>query len=164
MSTIVSTAGKKISTDTVISYVEYMKESWLLLPIENICSKLVDRVSNRKYYFIDNGILNLFLADPETSLLENMVAVQLYKRFGDNVFFYKDNVEVDFYIPDRQTAIQVCYSLRDSGTIQREIDALLKMENRLPIKEKIVITRDESRTMDDVGVTVVSLKDWLLSL
>ena len=164
MSTIVSTAGKKISTDTVIAYVEYMKESWLLLPIENICSKLVDRVSNRKYYFIDNGILNLFLVDPETSLLENMVAVQLYKRYGDNVFFYKDNVEVDFYIPDRQTAIQVCYSLRDSDTLQRETDALLKIGNRLPVNEKIIITRDESRTIDDVGVTAVSLRDWLLSL
>lgn len=109
---------------------------------------------------------NIFdnLVDPETSLLENMVAVQLYKRYGDNVFFYKDNVEVDFYIPDRQTAIQVCYSLRDSDTLQRETDALLKIGNRLPVNEKIIITRDESRTIDDVGVTAVSLRDWLLSL
>lgn len=109
---------------------------------------------------------NIFdnLVDPETSFLENMVAVQLYKRYGDNVFFYKDNVEVDFYIPDIQTAIQVCYSLRDSDTLQRETDALLKIGNRLPVNEKIIITRDESRTMDDVGVTAVSLRDWLLSL
>lgn len=164
MATIVSTAGKKISTDTVITYIEYMKESWLLLPMENICSKLADRVSNRKYYFIDNGILNLFLTDPDTSLLENMVAVQLYKRYGEGVFFYNDNVEVDFYIPDIQTAIQVCYSLGDGVTLQRETDALLKMGNRLPIKEKIIITRDESRTLDDAGITVVSLRDWLLSL
>ena len=109
---------------------------------------------------------NIFdnLVDPETSFLENMVAVQLYKRYGDNVFFYKDNVEVDFYIPDIQTAIQVCYSLRDSDTLQRKTDALLKIGNRLPVNEKIIITRDESRTMDDVGVTAVSLRDWLLSL
>ena len=125
---------------------------------------MADRVSNRKYYFIDNGILNLFLTDPDTSLLENMVAVQLYKRYGDGVFFYNDNVEVDFYIPDIQTAIQVCYSLGDGVTLQRETDALLKMGNRLPIKEKIIITRDESRTLDDAGITVVSLRDWLLSL
>jgi hypothetical protein len=40
----------------------------------------------------------------------------------------------------------------------------LKIGNRLPVNEKIIITRDESRTLDDAGVTVVSLRDWLLSL
>lgn len=32
------------------------------------------------------------------------------------------------------------------------------------LKTKEIITSDESRTMDDVGITVVSLRDWLLSL
>ena len=54
----------------------------MIFSIENIEAKLQDKISNKKYYFIDNGILNLFLLDPETSLLENMVAIYLYDLVG----------------------------------------------------------------------------------
>ena len=48
--------------------------------------------------FADNGILNLLLLDADTSLLENLVAVTLLRRYGtdDAVFFYNRNVEVEF--------------------------------------------------------------------
>lgn len=44
---IVSTVGKKISVDTVIDYISYLQESWLILPYENIASKLIDKESNK---------------------------------------------------------------------------------------------------------------------
>jgi len=61
---VVSSSGKKISTDTVIDYLEYFRESWLVFSMENIAAKLADKMANKKYYFTDNGILNLFLIDP----------------------------------------------------------------------------------------------------
>lgn len=63
MANVVSSTGQKIKTDTVIEYLKYLEETWLIFSIENISSKLNDKVSNKKYYFIDNGILNLFLTD-----------------------------------------------------------------------------------------------------
>lgn len=86
MASIVSSTGKKISTDAVIDYVGYMKESWLTLPYENICGKLQDKEMNKKYYFIDNGVLGLFLMDPASSLLrmKNMrlyVMIKPYRSF-----------------------------------------------------------------------------------
>ena len=83
MASIVSGTGKKMSTDAAIDYIRYMDESWLLLPFENYVGKLQDREMNRKYYFIDNGLLALFLLDPDTSLLENIVAVNLRRKYGD---------------------------------------------------------------------------------
>jgi uncharacterized protein len=71
LSNLVSSAGKKISTDTVIDYLGYLKEAWLIFSLENICAKLADKESNKKYYFTDNGLLNLFLIDSDTALLEN---------------------------------------------------------------------------------------------
>lgn len=68
----------------------------MIFSIENIEAKLQDKISNKKYYFIDNGILNLFLLDPETSLLENMVAIYLYETYGEDPYYYNDNIEVDF--------------------------------------------------------------------
>jgi uncharacterized protein len=80
---------------------QYHTLAWLITPIQNIASKLVDKETSPKYYFTDNGILNLFLLDPETSLLENLVAINLLRIYGrdDAVFFYNKGIEVDFVIP-----------------------------------------------------------------
>ena len=69
LSNIVSSAGAKTTTDTIIDYLEFLQATWLIFSLENYASKLAEKVSNRKYYFIDNGLLNLFLIDPFTSFL-----------------------------------------------------------------------------------------------
>lgn len=161
---LVSTIGTKISTETVIDYIEYMNESWLLLPISNYASKFAEKLSNRKYYFIDNGILNLFLIDSNTSLLENIVAINLYKQHGDDVTFYNNNIEVDFYIPSKKEAIQVSYSLNDFDTKNREIRALEKLSSVVDIDKFYIITMYEEETIEKDGYTinVVPLGKWLL--
>ena len=161
---VVTSAGKKTSTDTVIDYVNYMCESWLLLPVENIIGKLAERNTQRKYYFIDNGILNLFLTDPETSLLENIVAIQLVKRWGDRVFFYHNGVEVDFYLPDAEKLIQVSYSLQDEETLKRETEALIKVAKHLNVNDLLIVTKDEESVLEKDGQTIriVPLWKWLL--
>ncbi len=162
---IASTVGKKISVDTVIDYMAYLQESWLILPFENIATKLIDKESNRKYYFIDNGILNLFLIDPVTSLLENQVAIRLRQLYGDRVFFYNQNVEVDFVVYDEGRAFQVTYSLADPDTEKREVDALVKLNKVLPMRQLTIITKEEERYIEagDVTIHVVPVWKWILS-
>ncbi len=161
---IASTVGKKISVDTVIDYISYLQESLLILPYENIATKLIDKESNRKYYFIDNGILNLFLIDPVTSLLENQVAIRLRQLYADRVFFYNQNVEVDFVVYDEGLAFQVSYSLTDPDTEKREVDALLKLNKVLPMRQLTIITKDEERKIEvgDVTIHVVPAWKWML--
>ena len=164
IASIASTVGKKISVDTVIDYMGYLQESWLILPYENIAAKLIDKESNRKYYFIDNGILNLFLLDPATSLLENQVAVRLRQKYGSQVYFYNKNVEVDFVVYDEGIAIQVSYSLSDPDPEKREVDALLKLNKVLPMRKLMIISKDEERdiTVNDVTIQVIPVWKWLL--
>lgn len=164
IASIASTVGKKISVDTVIDYMGYLQESWLILPYENIAAKLIDKESNRKYYFIDNGILNLFLLDPATSLLENQVAIRLRQKYGSQVYFYNKNVEVDFVVYDEGIAIQVSYSLSDPETEKREVDALLKLNKVLPMRKLMIISKDEERdiTVNDVTIQVIPVWKWLL--
>ena len=166
---IVSSTGAKVGTQTVINYMEYAKDAWLINPVQNIVGKLVDKETSPKYYFTDNGILNLFLLDGNTSLLENMVAVNLLRKYGRNdaVYFYNQSIEVDFYIPDDYTAIQVCYNLDNSdGTFDREVKALLKITEVLECKKLLIITRDTERVVEMNGKTieVVPIWKWLLSL
>lgn len=164
LANVVSSTGKKASTDTVIDYVNYMCESWLLLPLENIIGKLTERNTQRKYYFIDNGILNLFLPDPEASLLENMVAINLIRKYKNEVYFYHNGVEVDFYLPEQKKLIQASYSLQDESTFQRETEALIKVSKRLEVNDLMIITKDEETVLEKDGKTiqVVPLWKWLI--
>lgn len=164
LANVVSSTGKKISTDTVIDYLEYLEESWLIFSLENMAAKLADKVSNKKYYFTDNGILNLFLIDPVTSLLENQVAIQLRRLYGEEVYFYHRGIEVDFYVPEIQLAVQVCYNLQDPETRQREIVALLKMAKQIDINRMIIITKDDDETISEQGnkIEVIPVYKWLL--
>ena len=165
IASIVSTTGKKISVDTVIDYIAYLQESWLILPFENYYAKLAEPVSNKKYYFVDNGLLGLFLIDANTSLLENIVAINLHKKYEDNVYFYNKNIVVDFVVADENAAIQVAYSLSDPETEKRETDALIKFNAIMPMRQLLIITKDEEWIIKKDGVTinVIPIWKWLLS-
>lgn len=67
ISRILSSVGGKISVPTVGNYVQYCQNAWLLLRMHNIASPFVEKETISKYYFTDNGILNLFLIDADTS-------------------------------------------------------------------------------------------------
>jgi predicted AAA+ superfamily ATPase len=164
MANIVSTIGVKVGKSTIIDYVEHLTETWLLFSLPNYIAKLSDRESNKKYYFADNGILNLFLFDGESALLENLVAIELKKKFGDELFFYNKNIEVDFFLPEEQTAIQVCYSLSDPDTRKREVNALLQISKHWGITKYLIITKDEEETIieDRVQIEVIPIWKWLL--
>ncbi len=164
LANVISASGKKITTDTVIDYLGYLKESWLIFPIENFLTKLADKEVNKKYYFVDNGILNLFLLDPQTFLLENLVAIQLRRLYGDEVYFYNSGVEVDFYVPEVRLAVQACYSLNDTETRTREVNALLQFAKRVEIKRMLIISKDEEDTVLENGVEieVIPIWKWLL--
>ena len=167
MASIVSSTGKKLSTDATIDYIRYMDESWLLLPFENYVGKLQDKEMNRKYYFIDNGLLALFLLDPATSLLENIVAVNLRRKYNDEYYFFNTpKTEVDFYIPEESTAIQVAYSIADRDTRKRETDALLALSDYQNVQHLQIITKDEEEIVEENGkvISVIPLWKWLMEM
>ena len=122
---------------------------------------------NRKYYFIDNGLLALFLLDPATSLLENIVAINLRRKYGDECYFFNTpKAEVDSFIPEESTAIQVAYSIADCDTRKREIDALLALSNYQDIQHLLIVTKDEEETLEENGkvISVIPLWKWLMEI
>jgi predicted AAA+ superfamily ATPase len=161
LANLISSAGIKLSKATVIDFIRYLKESCLIFPLENYAAKFAERNSNMKYYFIDNGLLNIFLTDVNTTLLENMVAIHLYKQFGEQVYFYNQNIEVDFFIPEHKTGFQVSYSLKDENTYHREVEALIKLNAVFQLEHMYIITRDEEQTIvHDSGVVIEVLPIW----
>ncbi len=167
LTNIVKSIGIPVGKSTVIRYIECAQESFLILRVENYRARFVERESESKYYFIDNGLLNLFLVDPDAALLENLVAVNLIRRYGiDHVFYYKKNVELDFYVPSKSLAIQVCYSLGRSDTADREISSLKKAADFLHADNRLIITRSEKNLITNKGkeICVIPASEWLLGL
>ena len=169
ISKILSSVSGKISVPTVSSYVGFSEDAWLLLRLRNIASAFAEKESVCKYYFIDNGLLSLQLMGCDTLLLENMVALSLFRKYGhdddnERVFFYHSNTEVDFYVPDDELAVQVSYSLADPDTLHRETDALVKLPQVHPCRRRVIITYDEERTVEDQygTIEVVPAWKWLL--
>lgn len=165
IASIVSSTGKKISTDAVIDYVGHMADTWLILPYENLYGKLQDKETNRKYYFTDNGLLHLFLVDANTSLLENIVAITLRRKYGDGSYFWNSkNAEVDFVVPEEELAVQVSYSMADADTFKRETDGLIKLHSVQPVSKMMVVTMEEESIVEKDGlhIEIVPLWKWLL--
>lgn len=105
-------------------------------------------------------LLHLFINNPETLLLENLCAIELYKRYGDNLYYYNRNVEVDFYVPDEGLAIQASYRMSEEATIAREVSALVKLNAIHPLKRAMIITYEDEKTMNEGGLSIEVVPVW----
>ena len=163
LTNIVKSAGISIGKQTVINYVGYMLDSCLIFSLQNYAAKK----TSPKYYFIDPGLLGLMLLDCKTAQLENLVAVELIRRYGfENVYFFESNIEVDFYIPNENLAIQVSMQvLDDVDTLERETRAFVKLNDFIPNTNCLLITNSEETTLNCSGIEidVIPAWKWLLS-
>lgn len=164
---LVKAAGVSTTTASVQEYVRFMRESCLVFSITNSAAKFAERESVKKHYFIDNGLLNIFLTNPDSALLENACAVALHRVYGDSLRFYRQNVEVDFYLPESGLAVQSCWSMSDAETRDRELGALVKLNAYAPLNRMIVVTRDETDKVELPGgqvIEILPLAEWLLEI
>lgn len=162
LTNIVKSAGISIGKQTVINYVGHMLDSYLIFSLQNYASKK----TSPKYYFMDTGLLGLMLLDCKTTQLENLVAVELIRRYGfENVYFFENNIEVDFYIPSENLAIQVSMQvLDDVDTLERETRAFVKLNQFIPDTKCLLITNSEETKLncDGIKIDVVPIWKWLL--
>ena len=166
LTNIIKSTGLSIGKQTVINYVGYMTDSYLLFALQNYAAKLVEKETFPKYYFMDTGLLGLMLLDCKSAQLENLVAIELLRRYGaENVYFFENNVEIDFYVPSNNLAIQVSMQvLDDMDTRERETRAFVKLNNFIPGSKCILITNSEEGVLDCGGVhiEVIPIWKWLL--
>jgi len=165
ISKILSNVSGKISVPTVSSYIGFSEDAWLLLRLRNIASVFAEKESVCKYYFIDDGILSLQLIGGETILLENIVALSMFRKYGhdaenERVFFYNANAEIDFYVPEDELAVQVSYSIKDQNTYDRKVEALTKLPNAHPCRRRVIITFDEEDSLTDKHGTIEVIPCW----
>lgn len=164
LANMIKSVGISTNTSSIIEYINFTKDSYIIFTLENYLSRFTERESIKKHYFIDNGLLNIFLTDSKTSLFENLCAIHLHKKYNEGLYFYNKNIEVDFYIPDEHYAIQASYSINDSNTLEREVSALIKLNALENLTKAQIITFDEEQIIerDDLRIEVLPIWKWLL--
>lgn len=162
----IKATGTNTTTASVIEYVAFVRDACVLFTIDNYASKFADKETVKKHYFTDNGLLSIFLhTEGNSALHENLCAIALYRKYAERLFYYKKNVEVDFYVPDEGLALQACYRTDDDETLRREVAALVKLAAAAEVRRMVIISYDEERSIpldDGRQVEVVPLCKWLL--
>lgn len=164
ISNLIKAAGSSASVSTVSDYVKYGKEGCFIFSLENYAAKFSEKETVKKHYFIDNGLLNVFMSQGNSPLLENLIAIDLYRKYNKEVYFYHNDFEVDFFLPEQKLAIQVAYSVlagENINTLARELTGLDKLSNRFPdIKLMIVTFDEEGQVKSKKGNNVEIIPAW----
>lgn len=163
---LIKGTGNNTTAASVIKYVREATDAYVIIAIENYASKFVEKETVKKHYFIDNGLLGIFLSDNIAPLFENVCALHLYRKYEDKLFFYNKNIEVDFYIPEEKYALQACVTLSDPDTKDREVSALSKFDRIEGLRTMKIVTMNEEGTIETPEgktIEIVPAWKWMLS-
>ncbi|MFR7590780.1 MAG: ATP-binding protein [Longibaculum sp.] len=156
---------RKISPNTVSSYLNALCESYLYYPVEqmDVVGKEVLKL-NKKFYIVDMGIRNFILPRRTYDLgftIENIVYLELLRREYIVNVGRLGTTEVDFIArkKDVYTYFQVTASMVDQATFEREMRPLINIQDNY---EKIILTLDNFTTGNYNGIKVINVVDWLL--
>lgn len=178
--TFKSVKNKTISKDTIIKYIDYLKDSFLIdsaIRYDIKGKKYINTPS--KYYFTDLGLRNArlnFRQVEETHAMENIIFNELKVR-GFNVDVgvvvmnevdksgkkIRKQLEVDFVCNkgSKRYYIQSAYALLDKTKMEQEQRSLINTGDGF---KKIIITKDAVAPLyNDKGVLIMSVYDFLLN-
>lgn len=143
----------KIWKNTIYNYYEYLKNIFFISEINNFYKK------TSKTYLYNFGFWTLFwYTDNFWQNFENLIYLNLKKKY-DKIFYKENKTEIDFYIPEKDINIQVCYMLNNEN-LEREIKPLLKQKTW----EKILIYFEKNWNFKFKDIKIMNFIDFLNNL
>jgi predicted AAA+ superfamily ATPase len=169
-STVAKILGLKDQV-TVGKYVKAFEDTYLFRDLRAYDPSVRKQLrSLSKFYCVDHAMSaeNGFRRGDNSAgtTLEQIVFNQLL-RFGNDLFYWSSSksYEVDFLVIDKREpicAIQVCDSLHDPKTLEREVRALKAAQQELKVERAIIVTRDQSIQCNEPKVTTLTVNQFLL--
>jgi uncharacterized protein len=168
--------GYSVGLNTLYEVLNHAEDAYLFKRIGRFDhSAGKSEKSDKKTYWLDNGLLNALVGmQPERNgvLLENLVFQQLYRLYGSiyqqRIFYYSDQShECDFVVlkeNEEPLPIQVAWSLEQLHTRDREIKGVLKTCAYAKVKKGLILTLEESDSLefDGVKIEVMPVWKWIL--
>ena len=159
------------NVNTIKDYIDYLQQAYLVFECYKYDYSLKKQiVYNKKIFCIDNGLqksISFNFSNNFGHLLENMIFIEL-RRKSPQVYFYKtvQNYEVDFVVQDNELQLfQVCYSIEDEKTYEREKRALIVAMKELNIQSSTILSyNNEALIKTDSGnINVIPAWKWLIN-
>lgn len=160
--------GIAIGKNSLHDYLAYLEDAYLVQGISiDARSERQRQVNPRKMYPVDTGLAQAFRHGMDLDrgrLLETLVFLDLRRRGMDIAYFRSEQgYEVDFLARTHDgepMLIQVCESLADVATRQRELRALEAAMQERGIRRGIIVTLDEEEQLPVSGGTVDVIPAW----
>lgn len=162
------------SQHTVENYVNYLRQTYLLVGINKFSYKARERVRAEKMYLIDQSLLtqqeNNLTGENIGWRLENIVLLELLRRkkMADmDIYYYRKGYEIDFVVCQRLDVlelIQVSAYVNNEKTFNRECAALIKGANDLKCNTLTLLTLGDTKIhdKDNVRINEVNIIEWLI--
>ena len=154
----------KSSVPSILAYIEGLTDAQLFYQCKRFDLKGKKHLEiNSKYYASDIGLRHSqigFSSKDFSNILENIVYLELKRRF-DSVYTGEiNNLEIDFIAIKNTEPVyfQVCKNLDNDLTLQREIKSLLAVKDNYP---KYIITYDKYPHSNISGIKVINIFDFL---
>ncbi len=167
VSDTINSSGRKISVNTVDSYIRALNQSYVFYKADRYDIKGKQYLKTLgKYYIVDTGLRNMLLAGTASDLghlLENVVYLELMRR-GYKIHIGKlIDKEIDFVVSGVKGVeyYQVSASVLDKNTMTRELSPLMKISDNHP---KYLLTLDDIIPNANYnGILHTNLIEWLLN-
>jgi len=168
ISDTINSSGRKISVNTVETYVRALADSFIFYKADRYDIKGRQHLKTLgKYYLVDTGLRNMLLSGASADLghqLENIVYLELLRR-GNKVSIGKlAEKEIDFVTSnaDGVCYYQVAATVLDENTLARELAPLQKIPDHHP---KFLLTLDDIMpNANHDGIRQINALDWLLDI
>jgi len=160
----------KLSLDSIRNYIAYLEEAYLLFTVSIFSYSLkVQEQNPKKIYTIDNGLRNAVsfkFSEDKGRLAENLVFVELKRKLLE-IYYWKENGEVDFVIKNKDNSLNLINVCFDNKIPEREIKSIKEFITKYPkikIKNIIVITNnlEKEEKINGKLIKCIPLWKWLL--
>ncbi|MFI3297116.1 MAG: ATP-binding protein [bacterium] len=161
------------SQHTAENYINYLRQTYLLVGINKFSFKAKERVRSEKMYLIDPALLtqqdNNLTSENIGWRLENVVYLELLRRrkaSEADIYYYRTSYEVDFVVAkgiEVKELIQVSVNVDNEKTFKRECAALIKGKTDLRCSNLTLITYGETQEHEIKGVKIneINIIEWL---
>jgi len=156
------------SKRTIANYLHYLQEAFFIIANDKFAYSPRRRIMNpKKVYLMDTGLAALGrpFSENRGKVLENLVAIELYRR-GQETYYFKGRNECDFIVkagPRPTEAIQVCWKLTPRNE-KRELAGLAEALRTLELTTGTILTFAQAgeREMAGQAIQVQPVWRWLL--
>lgn len=160
--------GYSISKNSLYEYMGYFEDAYCIFSLHKFDLSLRKAAqSMRKIFSVDQGLITAFTmssAFDQAQQLETAVFSHLRRQKGDLFYYHtKNGKEVDFVqlLPNQSLSLfQVCTSLKEPETREREVQALNTAMQELSLAAGTIVTFDEEEEFNVSSGRITCIPAW----